>query len=447
MLKFTVRSPFLLIYIFFICINFSYKLDGGTNSDSRFAMMRAMLDEKTFIINKYREWTVDWSQTPDQNYYSNKAPGPSLLGLPAFYFIDKIRPQEVRPSMIFENYLCMITQVVPFLLALAVLVYFMRKKNVPWRALHLMVLLLLFGNTAALFMNTFFGHGFVGTLIVLLCIGLYTKKDFLIGLSYGLCLLSEYGLALFLLPLLLYLGIERKNFRWLGFFVLGGLIPAVLWVWYHVSCFDSPFVIAAKYMNPYFQSVKSSNNLFNIFSTEFRWKVFFMLLFGGERGILVTQPWVLFLIGLIPMQIFKRDAHREHQGLVILGITLFTLLLLMNVNFGTWNSGWAPGPRYLSPAFVFLAFIVGLSYDTFSLEGKSFLWLGALVAFVVFASVASNSILAPEDISLFEWFSRNVYSDIPKYSWMKFIGFLVIFAVLNVATWVLVREQELFGMD
>lgn len=74
----------------FLILNLVNTQDGGPNAVSRFLTLRAMSEEGTFRIDKRIGATSDWSMTPAGHYYSNKAPGPMLLGFPAFFVIDQV---------------------------------------------------------------------------------------------------------------------------------------------------------------------------------------------------------------------------------------------------------------------------------------------------------------------------------------------------------------------
>src|SRR5688572_23679361 len=113
----------------FLLINLAVKHDGGVNAASRWLAMRSMCEQGTFTIDHRIEGTIDWARTPDGHYYSNKAPGPMLLGLPAFAIIDQIpRLWDGRrdehglrppPSTFTKTITCLLVQELPMLLLTA----------------------------------------------------------------------------------------------------------------------------------------------------------------------------------------------------------------------------------------------------------------------------------------------------------------------------------------
>src|SRR6478672_5711676 len=63
----------------------------GTNPWARFNLTKAIVLDHSLAIDKYIEKSLDWSKR-DGHYYTNKAPGSSLVALPfyaAFVAVEK----------------------------------------------------------------------------------------------------------------------------------------------------------------------------------------------------------------------------------------------------------------------------------------------------------------------------------------------------------------------
>ena len=77
---------------FSVLIVYVYFINGfnSVNEGSHFALTLAIVEDRSFRINKYMFWTggADYSEYPpgSRNYYSDKAPGLSFLGIP-FYLL------------------------------------------------------------------------------------------------------------------------------------------------------------------------------------------------------------------------------------------------------------------------------------------------------------------------------------------------------------------------
>src|ERR1041385_5650736 len=116
--------------ILFLIINIAMPQKGNPNPASRLAAMAAFCETRTFQIDDYTlerplGWTNDWSRGPDGHFYSNKAPGPILIGLPVFWLIDQwvtagaTTPEArfLRRRMnlpVYNQFLSILFQIIPF---------------------------------------------------------------------------------------------------------------------------------------------------------------------------------------------------------------------------------------------------------------------------------------------------------------------------------------------
>jgi len=247
-----LSGPILPWVIIFLILNIVSRGSGGTNPRSRYATMRSMAEQASFKIDDYREWTIDWARTPDGHYYSNKAPGPMFLAFPVFWVLEqftrydrkeqfnsrgsRITPPSPTPRALID----LIHQSLPYALLCMVIISFLRSQGVGPMALHFTALAMLFGNTASLFMNVFFGHAMTAIFLLIVALALMQKRPFLIGLGFGLALLCEYSAALFLPVILLINSCKyKKDFSWIKPFLLGGILPAIFWCWYHTAAFGA----------------------------------------------------------------------------------------------------------------------------------------------------------------------------------------------------------------
>ena len=150
---------------------------------------------------------------------------------------------------------------------------------------------------------------------------------------------------------------------------------------YHSRTFGGPFEIANRYINPLFRDrVGARIQLWGLFTLPDR-NALFQLVFGWWRGILFSQPWVLFAAVTLPFLPMSRDSRRA----LIYGEAGLVLLLLMNASFGGWHGGAASGPRYLSAALPVFAIPVALSWNSLSRLLKTALWSGLAFSLLVFA--------------------------------------------------------------
>jgi hypothetical protein len=258
--------------------------------------------------------------------------------------------------------LSVVTQAVPYGLIVMLLVAALQPLGFSLCALHITAVALLFGNTASLYMNTYFGHGMAAMFVLAMLWALHRGMPFWIGLFFGLASLCDYGAVLLGLPLLWAVWhLRRWKVRILGQFLLGGLVPGAIFVAYHCYCFGGPFSLPNKFQNPAFLDVpKHIPNLWGVLRLFPKYSVVLDLLWSPARGLLYTQPWVLLCLLLMPFLLWRRSGWTREQrafamrtsGFAVFGLAL---LLWMNSSFGAWHGGSTQGPRYLSVAFPALA--------------------------------------------------------------------------------------------
>jgi hypothetical protein len=419
--------------------------DYGTNPESRFAALCALVEDHSFRIDHYRNLTIDWARTPDGHYYSNKAPGPVVLACPVFWLTDAFwtageadRPARDQARLAHRSLslalLSLLFQALPFAILAALALGWLQACGASPTALHLACVAMLFGNTASLFMNTYFGHGMAAVCVLGLCLCLVKGWYLWGGLGYGLALLADYGSAL-LLPGFLAAALFREPWghRAETFWkiALGGLLPGAVWVAYHNSCFGGPFTLPGTYQNPIFVDT-DRNEFLGLFSLAPRPAVAAQLLVGFQRGMLWSQPWLLILvvscIGWRTIGPRLSDCTREaaRRMLIFLLPGLF-LLLWMNASFGEWQGGSTPGPRYLCSVFPAFGLLAGLLYDHLSLTARRLL-IGGVVFSVAFWILAfSTQILVPAGQTMWGFTLRMLAEGEPPGRIIRFVALLVVF--------------------
>ena len=414
--------------ILFLAIQGLVMIDGATNTYSRWSTMVSIIEDKTVRIDKYYQHTIDWARTPDGHYFSNKAPGPMLLGLPVFWALDHgitrnlpERYQRDVARLVARNLVMLrlsyITQVIPYAAMVLLFIRFLQKKRVPLPALHFTAVALLFGNTAVIFMNTFFGHAISAMFVLATLYTLHVRRQALAGLCLGLAGLCDYGATLLLLPAVIVLLWDRGNrFKRLGWFALGGVAPAITWVLYHTYCFGGPFSLPNKFQNPLFVNVpKNVPQLWGILRLFPEAGILKELLVGSARGLLYTQGWLLVaflgLIALFVMNLARANitfCDRLLRDSAIFSFMGLALLLLMNCAFNGWHGGATPGPRYLSIILPACAVTAGLAYPRFPTVARQAMVVFVILSLVLFVLVfGTRNLLAPEN-ALFAAYLRSL---------------------------------------
>jgi len=390
---------FVVLLLVFSCL---YRL-GGTNPLSRLMALCAMSEYRTFRVDAYVQpsdgpthpWGDDWARTPDGHYYSNKAPGPMLLAFPVFWAYDRLvtaglgSPPE-RDAFRFEHrqsylfLLSLVLQVVPVALLVLALSRFLESRwDCPPEAILAFAAALLFGNPASFFFSSFFGHGFAAWLTLALGVSLYLRRPLPSGFFFGLALLSDYG-TLFIAPALLLavvLFIPHPS-RFLAGFMTGAFSPAVLWVFYHVVCFGSPFALPNAFQNPIYRDMEGRPfSIWGVFVPIPDASAALQLLVGKRRGVFIKSPWVaVTLAWVLTHRTQLRGASPDVKALATFSVGSLLGLFYMNACFGGWDGGAVPVARYLSASFPLLALMAASVHSAWTRW-----WRRALLAGIVAA--------------------------------------------------------------
>ena len=431
--------------ILFVLINLCMEQRGGTNPLSRFAALCGMVEDHSFRIDPYQSLTVDWAKGPDGHYYSNKAPGPVLLAYPLFWLLDQITTAWKEPrterdatrlklSFQILRWLSILLQVLPFVILVAYAIQWLEGLGVPFWGLQFVAIAMLFGNTASLFMNTYFGHGLTAVLLLGSLFTYLKEKFFWTGFLFGFSVLSDYGVALLGIPLLFLFSRKTDSIlnkspwtikiRWLEL-IGGGIAPALLFFFYHTLCFGGPFTLPYRFQNPEFVQ-RGSYSLWGVISLP-KMSILWNLVFGLERGILWTQPWVFVIVltSLLPKP--KSEIDRK----ITFPLSMFSLaggalLLIFNASFGGWHGGSTPGPRYLSSVFPILALLGGVQYSRMRSSLKTLAWLSLSSSLFLFLFVFASTSVTPPLQPLWDYYLKAI-SHANGTFWLRSILLIAVF--------------------
>ncbi|MGH7150799.1 MAG: hypothetical protein ACREIU_08880, partial [Planctomycetota bacterium] len=144
--------------------------------------------------------------------------------------------------------------------------------------------------------------------------------------------------------------------RGLGWFLFGGLPPALLLLGYHAACFGSPFATAYAWETPEFRTPGAFLEVMG----KPRLDVLGAVLFSPYRGLFVGSPFLL--LALPGLWTWARGGRRPEAALCA---SIAGICLLFNMAYIGWDGGWGIGPRYLVPAIPFLALPATWGFERF----------------------------------------------------------------------------------
>ena len=365
------------------------------NTASRFFLISAIVDYKTFSIDRYHQWTNDKSFYGGR-YYSNKAIGAPLLGVPVYWATRQLFSRlHYRPLTVIEKYVIrMVTATLPF----AVLGVILFRTTVLWgadqkRAVWV-VFAYAFGSIAFIHATLFSGHQTAAcfaffSFFIIARLNKRTQEPptasihslmmpFLSGLFAGVAALADYTAMFIAVVLSAYAMGSRIPWRFKAIFLAGGGLCILVLAGYNWACFGDPMSFSYHHLS--FETFKngSETGVFGI--TLPSREALIAILISPSRGLFFIMPvFMLSITGLYAM--WKRNTLRsEAIAISVIGIGY----ILINAGFYGWHGGWTFGPRYLVPMLPFMA--IGLVFSPW--EYKWFYLLFGISLFQVIPAVA-----------------------------------------------------------
>jgi len=395
----------LVFFLFFFSYGYFFQ-GGGWNQNARICLTRAILHERSFSIDQYKEVsaspffefvnTGDWAYC-NGHYYINKSPGLSLLAALPFglteYVARSLDPSNTGRQVFLSAYagtLC--TTVLLSSLLCAVL-------------FHVCATMLALGPGSALLLTVFFGFGTLafsyGTTFyshmpsaacafLAFALSMQINRDtggrkhmraLGAGLSASFAVRLEPSSVFSLGITVLYLVSSANGRRCLPMFFLGCLPAGAVQCAYSWVCFGGPLACSYNYANPLvmwkFQA--------RLFGLPHPARIVHLLL-GPYRGLFVSSPVMIMAVPGLIVCWRQRQWRREACACALIVLSF----VLMNASYFAWHAGSAPGPRYLLPAFPFAFLLAALSFSTYP---KTFTVIGCLSVVINLAiTIVGNEI-------------------------------------------------------
>jgi hypothetical protein len=337
---------------------------GGPNQNSRFDLVRAIVDEHTLRIDSYAKNTIDKSER-DGHFYCDKAPGLSFAATLPYAALrvvrggGPLRPAAVRGALWF----CTIAVVGAMSAAAAAALFaLLRRMRVGATWALASVFAWCFGTNAFAYSTIFVAHQLVASLVIV-SFAIVQRADArdakwiaLAGFAGSWAAISEYPAAVLGLMLFAY-GALRLGLRAMIPFALAALPPIALLAVYNRACFGAPWSLGYQHLaEREFQSV-IDRGFFGIGGPSPR--AMAELTFGEFRGLLPLSPFVATAVPGFVLLLRRRELRLE--GALCLAASAF--LALLNASYQRWDGGSAMGPRYFVPALPFVIVACACAFD------------------------------------------------------------------------------------
>jgi len=380
------RDALLIFLVLLACYAYFLPRWADWNQNSRFDLVRAIVEKGTLAIDDFAWNTGDYA-TVDGHIYSDKAPGLAFAAVPIHFaanailhlrFVDSVvqrlaagpafgdtlkegstglQIDKVRHALgILASTFLMV--MLPSAL-LGVLIYsFLGDLNLPRTSRVATPLIYGLATSAFPYSGEFYAHQFAAVfLFAAFYLAFSMRRGRLgpramlpIGFLISYSVISEYPTALIGVAISLYAVAAVPNKRWIAGAIFAGLFPITLWAWHNLVIFGTPIKLGYEY-STLWQSEHSIGFLsLSAPTLESIWGI----TFDSYRGLYFTSP--ILLMTWPGLYLFWRT--RMHRAELVVCGWATTSFMLFNASSAMWQGGFSIGPRYLVPMLPFAAVLL-----------------------------------------------------------------------------------------
>jgi hypothetical protein len=362
------KAALLVGVVSFVSFIYFYE-GGGWNQNSRFDLLRAIVERHTLQIDAYHENTGDKAHVRS-HYYSDKAPGQVFTAVPfALLARPVLRTAGIEPESprgeVALSYLANAGGVaLPTALAAVCLFFLGLRMGSDASGAVFGALAMALATPMWAYASLFWAHALVGAWLVFafaaaLQLGdsLTAKADFIwalaVGLAAGWATVTEYpaapaSAAMAVLALSQAWG-RGPGARWrtVAGVGTGALLCLIALMAYLYAAFGS-FRPSYSYYDPNSFTFMQQRGYMGL--TYPHVDVLLKLLFGCRRGLFFASP--VAVGGVVGLYLLSKD--RSTRAPAIAAIVVIAYYLLFNASFYWWQAGLSFGPRYIGAAMPLL---------------------------------------------------------------------------------------------
>ncbi len=405
------KAACLLGVVSFLSFIYFYE-GGGWNQNSRFDLLRAIVERHTLQIDAYQENTQDKAHF-NGHYYSDKAPGLVFLAVPfalaarPVMRIAGIDPESAHSEFVLSYVVSAGAVALPTALAVVCLFFVGLRLGCDWRASAFAAIVMGMATPIWAYASLFWAHALVGACLLFgLAASLKlnemtaARADFfwalVVGLTAGWATVTEYPaapasafLALFAVVRAWRRGTAARWCVLAGVGIGAGACAIVLFGYLHAAF--GAFRPSYSYYDPNSFSFMQQQGYMGL--TYPHPDRLLKLLFGCARGLFFASPVMLGApIGL--WLLWKKQ--RAGAALVAAGIGLY--YFLFNASFYWWKAGLTFGPRYAGAAIPMLCIGMGSCWQHASVRWRRVLvGLAVVSVLITLIVVSTTSQLAMQD--------------------------------------------------
>jgi hypothetical protein len=369
-----IRARALLIGVVLLISYAYFYQGGGWNQNSRFDLVRAVIERGTLRIDAYHENTED-KAFANGHYYSDKAPGLALLAIPIaqaarpLLRAARVDPTSAQGLVAMSYFVTIFAVALPMAAACAALFLIALQLGCGANAAAFGALALGLATPMWAYSTLFWGHSLAGACLVFgFAFALRLRRiqsharDVLLGLAVGLtagwATVTEYPaapaaiiIAVLALALVCKDGPARRWRTSAGIVIGASACIAVLFI-YQFLVFGSAFQPSYSYY-PAGAFPWMKRGYMGV--TYPRIDVALKLVFGCRRGLLFVAPAAL----AAPFGLRWLGKQPSSRPAAAAAAAIAAYYFLFNSSIIAWTGGWSYGPRYLAPGLPLLC--VGLA--------------------------------------------------------------------------------------
>jgi hypothetical protein len=395
----------ILLLVWFSCAWFGSWEYNPNNAVRMFAAL-SLVEQGDATIDEYAPLTIDKAHF-GPHYYSDKAPGMTLLALPIVAAADAASGQRASDFAVsfedrgfnrfFKIRIRLVAALVCAVLSAiaAMLLYDLVGAVTRDRGAGVVAALSYgLGTTIWGWSTTIFGHAPVAALLLIATWAVWRGAGrghaLLAGLALGWAVLIEHSALIVGLPVAGYaLWQLRARPRGEGVAMAGialaaGATALVALLAYNWIAFGTIFRLGYSGVTDF---AGMQEGLFGL--TYPKQHVLYELIFGERRGIL----WVAPILFVAPFGLAELVGNRPTRALGVMAVAGAVLPFLVNASYYYWDGGNATGPRHALPAVGFLCIGVGMFW------ARAGRWSRIAVAALLSGSIVLNMAIASAEIT------------------------------------------------
>jgi hypothetical protein len=388
------------------------------NVVSRAAAALSIVQDGTLSIDRFEEFTIDKAYFHDR-FYSDKAPGVSLLAIPLVYatrFVLKMLGQdgpvieEGKLTRYFTLHVYMSTVLTSGLFtAAAAAALFLTARGLGATQVGALFGALSYGVATPAFgwATAFFGHATAGACLFLAFAAVVAlqrespspRHPIVLGCCagglLGLTMVVEFttvpaAAVVALFALRAAISLDRGQ-RWrvlCSAFASGAVMLTPLGL-YNYFAFASPMHLGYE-STVGFPGIKQGFMGIGVPKLD----VLGEILFGRYRGLFTVSP-ILFLSFWSAVDTWRKGLLSSEGFICIVAVA--TTFLMINSGFFAWDGGWSTGPRYLTPMIALLCLPLALQWSSVGPILRGFLIISFMASVTISLAATSVSMTANPD--------------------------------------------------